>query len=185
MDWLPNALPKCLLEHPRQSCHLRFSDCCAVASGYGLRCCPHRHRPRDKETAHTAGSFWLIERWWWLKPSSPFPGVTDAKVPENTCDSHSVVSDSLRSHRLKPSRLLCAWNSLRKNTGVGCHSLLQGIFPTQGLNPGLKHCRRILYQLSHQGSPRNSRLWQCLLTAVVNSCVASKPSFPTKLFNAR
>ena len=40
-----------------------------------------------------------------------------------------------------------------KNTGVGCHALLQGIFPTQGLNPGLLHCRQILYHLSHQGSP--------------------------------
>ena len=40
-----------------------------------------------------------------------------------------------------------------KNTGVGCHALLQGIFPTQGSNPGLLHCRWILYQLSHQGSP--------------------------------
>ena len=41
-----------------------------------------------------------------------------------------------------------------KNTGVGCHALLQGVFPTQGLNLGLPHCRRILYHLSHQGSPR-------------------------------
>ena len=41
-----------------------------------------------------------------------------------------------------------------KNTGVGFHVLLQGIFPTQGSNPGLPHCRRILYCLSHQGSPR-------------------------------
>ena len=40
-----------------------------------------------------------------------------------------------------------------KNTGVGCHSLLQGIFLTQGSNPGLLHCRHILYRLSHQGSP--------------------------------
>ena len=39
-----------------------------------------------------------------------------------------------------------------KNTGVGCHFLLQGIFPTQGLNPGLPHCRQILYRLSHRGS---------------------------------
>ena len=39
-----------------------------------------------------------------------------------------------------------------KNTGVGCHALLQGIFPTQGLNPGLPNCRQILYQLSYQGS---------------------------------
>ena len=40
-----------------------------------------------------------------------------------------------------------------KNTGVICHALLQGIFLTQGSNLGLPHCRRILYQLSHQGSP--------------------------------
>ena len=40
-----------------------------------------------------------------------------------------------------------------KNTGVGCHALLQGIFMTQGLNPGLPHCRLILYHLSHQGNP--------------------------------
>ena len=40
-----------------------------------------------------------------------------------------------------------------KNTGVGCHVFLQGIFPTQGSNPGLPHCRRFLYRLSHQGSP--------------------------------
>ena len=44
-------------------------------------------------------------------------------------------------HRLQPTRLLCPWNSPGKNTGVGCHSLLQGIFPTQGSNPGLPHCR--------------------------------------------
>ena len=40
-----------------------------------------------------------------------------------------------------------------KDTGVGCHALLQGLFPTQGLNPGLPYCRWILYCLSHQGSP--------------------------------
>ena len=42
-----------------------------------------------------------------------------------------------------------------KNTGVGCHALLPGIFPTQGLNPGLLHFRRILYSLSHQGAQEN------------------------------
>ena len=41
-----------------------------------------------------------------------------------------------------------------KKTGVGCLALLQGIFPTLGLNPGFPHCRQILCQLSHQGSPR-------------------------------
>ena len=46
------------------------------------------------------------------------------------------------------------WNSPGQNTGEGSHCLLQGVFPTQGSNPGLPHCRHILYQLSHQGSPR-------------------------------
>ena len=46
------------------------------------------------------------------------------------------------------------WNSPGQNTGVGSLSLLQGVFPTQGLNPGLLHCRQILSQLSHKGSPR-------------------------------
>ena len=41
-----------------------------------------------------------------------------------------------------------------KNTGVGCHAPLQGIFPTQGSNPGLPHCRHIVYHLTHQRSPR-------------------------------
>ena len=50
--------------------------------------------------------------------------------------------------------LYSPWNSPGKNTGVGSLSLLQGIFPTQGLNPGLPHCRQILYQLSQKGSPR-------------------------------
>ena len=49
-----------------------------------------------------------------------------------------------------PVKLLCPWDSPGKNTGVVFHSLLQGIFPTQGSNPGLLHCRQILYHLSHQ-----------------------------------
>ena len=46
------------------------------------------------------------------------------------------------------------WNSPGQNTGVGSLSLLQGIFPTHGLNPGLSHCRWILYHMSHKGSPK-------------------------------
>ena len=68
------------------------------------------------------------------------------------CESSSVVSSSLQPHGLWPARLVCPWNSPGQNTGEGSHSLLQGIFPTQGSNPGLPHCRQILYQLSHQGS---------------------------------
>ena len=54
----------------------------------------------------------------------------------NYCVSHSVLSDSLRSHALQPARLLCPWNSPGKNTGVSSHSLLQGIFLTRESNPG-------------------------------------------------
>ena len=64
-------------------------------------------------------------------------------------ESHSVMSDSLQPHGLSSP-----WNSLGQNTGVGSLSLLQKIFPTQGSNPGLPHCRQTLYQLSHKGSPR-------------------------------
>ena len=67
--------------------------------------------------------------------------------------SCSVTSNSLRPHGLQPARLLRPWDSPGRNTGVGCHALLQGIFPTQGSNPGLLHWRWILYCLSHQGNP--------------------------------
>ena len=55
-------------------------------------------------------------------------------------------------HGLYLARLLCPWNSPGQNTEVSSYSLLQGIFPTQGLNLGLPHCRQIPYCLSHQGS---------------------------------
>ena len=61
------------------------------------------------------------------------------------CSITLVMSDSLWPHGLLPARLLCPWNSLGKNTGVICHALLQGIFPTQGSNPSLLHCRQVLY----------------------------------------
>ena len=63
-------------------------------------------------------------------------------------ESCSLVSDSLWPHGLYSTR-----NSPGQNTGVGSLSLLQGIFPTQRSNPSLLHCRQILYQLSHKGSP--------------------------------
>ena len=59
------------------------------------------------------------------------------------CVSHAVMFDSLQPHGLLPARLLCPWNSPGKDTGVDYPSLLQGIFLTQGLNPGLLHGRQI------------------------------------------
>ena len=62
-----------------------------------------------------------------------------------------VMSGSLRPHGLQPTRLLCPWDFPGNSTGVECHFLLQGIFPTQGSNRGLPHCRHTLYCLSHHG----------------------------------
>ena len=70
--------------------------------------------------------------------------------------SRSVISDSLQPHGLQPIRLLCQWRFSRQEYWSGLPCLLQGIFPTQVSNPRLLHCRRILYQLSHQGSPKNT-----------------------------
>ena len=84
------------------------------------------------------------------------PLALPGKPQVSLCVSRSVVSNSFCPHGLQPTRLLCPWNSPGKNTEMGCHSLLQGIFLTQGLNPGLLYCRQILYHLSHQGS---SSIW--------------------------
>ena len=69
------------------------------------------------------------------------------------CSVASVMSDSLRPCGLQPARILCPWDSPGKNTGVGCLPSFRGS-PNQRLNPGLLHCRQILYQLSHQGSQK-------------------------------
>ena len=72
------------------------------------------------------------------------------------CQVASVVSDSVRPQRRQPIRILRSWDSPGKNTGVGCHFLLQGILPTQVSNPRLS---RLWYQqvdslpLSRLGSP--------------------------------
>ena len=92
----------------------------------------------------------------------PDPGITPASLMSPALageffttsviwesESHSVRSDCLWLHEL-----YSPWNSPGQNTGLGSLSLLQGIFPAQESNPGLLHCRRILYQLSHQGRLR-------------------------------
>ena len=86
---------------------------------------------------------------YWLHSSRLCPCLPMASF---LCVSHSVMPNSLQPHGLSLTRLLCPWNSPGKNTGVGCHSLLQGIFLTQGSNPCPLHCRQILYNLSPQGT---------------------------------
>ena len=66
---------------------------------------------------------------------------------------HMYESDSFVSNSFQPHGWYRQWNSPDRNTGVGSHSLLQGMFPTQRLNPCLPYCRWILYHLSHKGRP--------------------------------
>ena len=77
------------------------------------------------------------------RSSQPLHNCQD--VLESESESRSAVSDFFRPHGIYNP-----WNTPGQNTGVGSLSLLQGIFPMQGLNPGLPHCRQILYQLSHK-----------------------------------
>ena len=67
---------------------------------------------------------------------------------------HASESHSIMSNTLRPHGLYSLWNSLGQNIGVHSLFFTQGIFPTQGYNPGLLHCRWILYQLSHKGRSR-------------------------------
>ena len=78
---------------------------------------------------------------------------------EHACLVASVTSDSLWPHGPQPTRLLCPWDSPSKNTGVGYHVLLQGIFQTQASNLRLLHCRWISSPLSHQGNPWRKSMW--------------------------
>ena len=79
--------------------------------------------------------------------------------------SCSVMSNSLQLHGL---------NSLGQNTGVCSLSLLQGIFPTQGSNPGLPHCRQILYQLSHKGRYEAVDIISQLITGLLGNWLLMK-----------
>ena len=85
----------------------------------------------------------------WVKPNTGNPTSTSQLGQEEM----KSVSPSIISTLSKPiDSSLCPWDSPSKNSGVDCHALLQGIFPTQGLNPGLPHCRQIL---SHPSRTRS------------------------------
>ena len=74
--------------------------------------------------------------------------------------------------------LYSPWNSPGQNAGVGGLSLLQGLSPSQGSNPGLPHCRRILYCLSHQGSPWKSAAAAKSLQSCLTLCDPTDGSSP-------
>ena len=101
--------------------------------------------------------------------------------------SHSVMSESLRPHGLQPTRLLCPWDFPGKNTGVGCHFLLQRIFLTQGLNLCLLH---LLYwqagslPLNHLGKTIYQRLNIILISTIYRRLKGILTFKPLKGLNA-
>ena len=103
---------------------------------------------------HKPMSVWACSRHWrgGKDKKQACPHRVSGLVESENVSCTVVSDDSLQLHGLQPTRLLCPWNSPGKNTGVGSHFLLQGIFSTQGPHLGLLHCRQILYHLSHQGS---------------------------------
>ena len=98
--------------------------------------------------------------------SVPLLRCAHTHTHEETCpDTHiQSVCESLSQVRLfvTPWTVACQTplsvhgDSPGKHPGAGCHAFLQGIFPTQGMNPGLPHCRSILFHLSHEGMPKHT-----------------------------
>ena len=91
---------------------------------------------------------------------------------------------TLWPHNCNPPGSSVHGDSPGKNTRVGCHALLQGIFPTQGWNPGLPHCRQILDHLSHQGSPRILE-WVAYTFATGSSRPRNRPRSPALQADSR
>ena len=87
----------------------------------------------------------------WQKVEEELKSLLMKVKEESESESRSLMSDSLRL-----CELYSPWNFLGQNTRVGSLSFLQGILPTQGLNPSFPQCRQILYQLSHQGIAKPS-----------------------------
>ena len=94
-----------------------------------------------------------------IQRSKTSPGQEDQRQLQGGSAPVVVAGQSLSRVQLcnpmdlQPARLLCPWDSLGKNTAVGCHFLLQGVFQSHKLNRGLLSCRQILYQLNYKGSP--------------------------------
>ena len=110
-----------------------------------------------------------------LRASALCPGL-EARFPARRREERGCGPGVLPNPEIEPRSPALQADSLPsgppgkpKNTGVGSLSLLQGIFPTQRLNPGLPHCRQVLYQLSHKGSP----LWVTNLTLAGRQRVAA------------
>src|SRR5574337_1312024 len=75
--------------------------------------------------------------------------LTNTKIENKYSNNSSKIQVTFQNSVVDLATIVCLWHFPGQNTGVGCHFLLQGIFPTQGLNPGLLHWRQILHHLNH------------------------------------
>ena len=119
-----------------------------------------------------------------------FTLCSNGHVPSCACTC-SAAQSILRPFGLKSTRVLSPWDFSGKNTGVSCHFLFQGLFPTQGLNLHLLcllHCRRILYSLSHQGSLKHGSpakpIWQTGGMKGTQQNLLCLPSLPFVMLNS-
>ena len=121
----------------------------------------------DSEQSALSFSFFTIKQEGWARWSLEFCWELTLTVLCLVAQLYPILCDPM-DYSLPGSSV--HGDSPGKNTGMGCPALLQGIFPTQGLNPGLLHCRQILYHLSHQGRPLTlTSLDKCLFSECIKS----------------
>ena len=145
----------------------------AADQKHSPHCREKRRRRLKQDSLWSYGSGWigLPHDLFHQKEARPSKGKREQLIILGS-ESHLLVSD-LRLHGL-----YSPWNSLGQNTGVGSLSLLQGIFPIQGLNAGLLHCRCILYQLNHlrEGKEKKTVSVHFLTSKAIRTCLRKQGS---------
>ena len=130
---------------------------------------------------------WGFDDLWWScsynKARYQPPGSWEPSYRDNMCLVTQCYPTLYDRMDCSPPGSSVHGDSPGKNTGVGCHTLLQGIFPSQGSNPGLPHCRWIFYHLSHQGSPIKLE-WVAIPSPVELPDLEIKPESPALLVDS-
>ena len=160
---LPSSLQKSITLLKKNIYIYIFCGCCWVSKSCLTLCNPMNCTP-PSSSVHGISQARILE--WvavsfsrgssWPRDQTCVSCIAGRFFTTESPGKHQIRSDQSLSHVLLlwHHRLYIPWNSLGQNTMVGNLFLLQGVFPTQGSNPGLLHCRQILSHLSHQRSPR-------------------------------
>ena len=151
-----------VLDHQTQN---RFDQTQSLSTPWNCKWGPQRKdlkkNPQNLFTGQSSFSFHNFnsnnDRWRAKPPKRLFPSRLPAPALCVLCLVTQACPTTCDPMDCSPPGSSVHGDSPGKNTGVGCHALLQGIFPTQGLNPDLLHCWKIIYCLNHQGSPRGTQ----------------------------